>query len=158
AKVADGILVNWSNTEMLRKSLEFMGSDSRPGLKRAAYLITSVHDDEAKAWKTVVPYAAYLMVGASEKHIERAGVSSSYRETVAQVLARHDWEQLYSIADRSWVAFFSFWGNARKLEELVQEIIEMGYDEVVFAGPLGPRYVKALKSIASVSRSVRRRL
>lgn len=157
AKVADGVLVNWSNAEMLKESMKHLINPVRKAFIRAAYVITSVHEDEEKAWKTVVPYAAFLMVGASEKYLQRAGVSLEYRDRVAEILARRSWDELYKVAKRDWISFFSFWGDAKKLNELVDEMLEIGYDEIVFAGPLGPRYVKALKSIASICRSAKRR-
>ncbi|MCX8201775.1 MAG: LLM class flavin-dependent oxidoreductase [Candidatus Caldarchaeum sp.] len=157
AKIGDGVLVNWSNTEMLKESINHLTNPARPGFVKAAYLITSIHEDEEKALKTVIPYAAYLMVGASEKHLQRADVSPDYREKVAEILARRNWNELYRVARKDWVGFFSFWGNRRQLDDLVTSVIDLGYDEVVFAGPLGPRYVKALKNIASICRSARRR-
>ncbi|MEM0441455.1 MAG: LLM class flavin-dependent oxidoreductase [Candidatus Caldarchaeum sp.] len=155
--VADGVLVNWSNLEMLRNSLKHIASEGKKAFAKAAYVITSVHDDIEKAWKTAVPYAAYLMTGASEKHLEKAGVTDEHREEVEKLLATRQWHELYHVAKDDWVKFFSFYGKPSQLEGFVSEALAMGYGEIVFAGPLGPRYLKALKNIASICRSVRRR-
>ncbi len=155
---ADGVLVNWSNLEMLKESARLLGDDVPKGFTRAAYLMTSVHEDAEKAWKTAVPYAAYLMIGSSPSYLSRIGVDEVHRKEVEELVLSRRWDRLYQVARREWVDFFSVWGKPEKLRDFVHEVVDMGYDEVVFAGPLGPRYVKALKSIASICRTVKRRL
>ncbi|MEM0349284.1 MAG: LLM class flavin-dependent oxidoreductase [Candidatus Caldarchaeum sp.] len=155
---ADGVLVNWSNLEMLKESARLLGDDVPKGFTRAAYLMTSVHEDAEKAWKTAVPYAAYLMIGSSPSYLSRIGVDEVHRKEVEELVQSRRWDRLYQVARREWVDFFSVWGKPEKLRDFVHEVVDIGYDEVVFAGPLGPRYVKALKSIASICRTVKRRL
>ncbi len=155
---ADGVLVNWSNLEMLKESARLLGDDVPKGFTRAAYLMTSVHEDAEKAWKTAVPYAAYLMTGSSPSYLSRIGVDEVHRKEVEELVQSRRWDRLYQVARREWVDFFSVWGKPEKLRDFVHEVVDIGYDEVVFAGPLGPRYVKALKSIASICRTVKRRL
>ncbi|BAJ51071.1 F420-dependent N5,N10-methenyltetrahydromethanopterin reductase [Candidatus Caldarchaeum subterraneum] len=155
---ADGVLINWSNLEMLNESIRLLGDDVAKGFTRAAYLMTSIHDDEEKAWKTAVPYAAYLMIGSSLSYLNRIGVDEAHRKEVEELVISRNWDRLYQVARREWVDFFSVWGKPGRLREFVDEVVDMGFDEVVFAGPLGPRFMKALKSIASICRAVKRRL
>ncbi|MEM1945510.1 MAG: LLM class flavin-dependent oxidoreductase [Candidatus Caldarchaeum sp.] len=154
AEVADGVLVNWSSMDKLLEALKTFGSR---GFWKAAYIITSVHDDEAKARKTAVPFAAYLMAGVHEQYLNEFGISVGFRKQVEEVLRSKKWEELYAISSGDWVNYFCVWGKPKKLEGFADELVEAGYDEVVFAGPLGPRYLKALRDISLICRQIRKK-
>ncbi|MDW7978267.1 MAG: LLM class flavin-dependent oxidoreductase [Candidatus Caldarchaeum sp.] len=155
-EAADGVLVNWSSFEMLEKSARILSDNLAKTFHKAAYVITSVHEDEAKARKTAVPYAAYLMAGSSQKHLERMGIGEDFRKRVQQLLEMNRWDELYQVSTGSWVDEFAFWGSFKKLEEFSSAVLDMGYDEIVFAGPLGPRYLHALKTLSLICRRMRR--
>lgn len=158
ARLADGVLVNWSNLDMLKESSRRV-RDSLVGGRRftlAAHLMVSIHNDAEKARKTAVPFAAYLMVGSSTKHLEGIGISEEFRQQVAACLTTSDWERLYSISGGGWVDYFSVWGKPARLLEHVSNVLELGYDEVVFGGPLGPRPYSALREISRMIRGIRR--
>jgi len=154
--VADGVLVNWSDREMLEKTLIRLKSRTREKFWKAAYLMISVHEDVAKARKTAVPFAAYLMAGASPEYLSKIGLEEDFRRRVVEILDKGDWESLYRVSDGEWVDRFCVWGKPAKLEELVEALVEKGYDEVVFAGPLGPRFLYALKEISLICRRVKK--
>ena len=155
AQIGDGVLVNWSNLEMIREAKENVRDALTGGrdFVMAVHLIVSIHEDAGKARKTAVPFAAYLMAGSSPKYLERIGVSEELRGRVARCLETSDWEGLYQVSDGDWVDYFSIWGKPERLEDHIANIIELGYDEVVLGGPLGPRPYRALRWI---SRMVRR--
>jgi len=157
-KAADGVLVNWSSLEKLKKSAELLRQTAPNRFRKAAYVITSVHEDEAKARKTAIPYAAYLMTGTSPKHLEEMGIDEDFRRRVENLLNSGSWEELYRSSSGEWVDEFAFWGNSRKLEEFSAEVLGMGYDEVVYAGPLGPRYIHALNKVSLICRRLRREM
>jgi 5,10-methylenetetrahydromethanopterin reductase len=154
--VADGVLVNWSDREMLEKAITMIKGKAPEKFWKAAYLITSVHEDAAKARKTAIPFAAYLMVGASPQYLSKIGVDEGFRLKVEELLDKGDWESLYRISDGEWVDRFCVWGEPSKLAELVEDLVEKGYDEVVFAGPLGPRFLYAVKKISHIIKRIRR--
>ncbi|MEM1945265.1 MAG: LLM class flavin-dependent oxidoreductase, partial [Nitrososphaerota archaeon] len=160
AKIADGVLVNWSNLDMLKESSKRVRGSGRDwrSFTLGAHLIVSIHDDPAKARKTAIPFASYLMVGASTAHLERLGISEEYRKEVISCLTASDWERLYTISGGEWVDYFSVWGNPGKLEEHVVSLIELGYGEIVFGGPLGPRPYTALRTISHIIRRLRREM
>jgi hypothetical protein len=122
----------------------------RDGFTLGAHLIVSIHEDPAKARKTAVPFAAYLMVGSSEDILDSLGVSANMRDEVARCLTAFDWERLYSISGGEWVDYFSIWGTPARLEEDISVILEMGYNEIVFGGPLGPRPYTAIRTISKI--------
>jgi 5,10-methylenetetrahydromethanopterin reductase len=151
-EVADGVLVNWSNLQRLRESSKIVAArlGGRDGFTLGAHLIVSIHEDPAKARKTAVPFAAYLMVGSSEDILDSLGVSANMRDEVARCLTAFDWERLYSISGGEWVDYFSIWGTPARLEEDISVILEMGYNEIVFGGPLGPRPYTAIRTISKI--------
>ncbi|MEM1942730.1 MAG: LLM class flavin-dependent oxidoreductase [Candidatus Caldarchaeum sp.] len=157
-KAADGVLVNWSSLEKLKKTAELLRQTASNRFRKAAYVITSVHEDEPKARKTAIPYAAYLMTGTSAKHLEEMGIDEDFRRRVENLLNSGSWEELYRASSGEWVDQFAFWGSSRKLEEFSAEVLGMGYDEVVYAGPLGPRYLHALNQVSLICRRLRREM
>ncbi len=155
SKKADGVLVNWSNLDKLIEAINFLKPLSPKDFWKAAYVITSIHEDENKARKTAIPFAAYLMAGADKRYLEKIGIEERFRQLVEKLLENKSWDELYNISSDSWVDEFVAWGKPKKLEEMVSTLVEKGYDEVVFAGPLGPRYIQALKYLSSISRGIK---
>ncbi|MEM4281005.1 MAG: LLM class flavin-dependent oxidoreductase [Candidatus Caldarchaeum sp.] len=154
--VANGVLVNWSSLDKLLEAAEMLKTVNVKGFWKAAYIITSVHDDEAKARKTAVPFAAYLMVGAHKDYLEELGIGLDFRNQVEQLLQSKNWDKLYDVSGADWVDHFCVWGKPKKLEDFTTSLVEAGYNEVVYAGPLGPRYLNALKHITLICRRIRR--
>jgi 5,10-methylenetetrahydromethanopterin reductase len=156
AEIGDGVLVNWSNIEMLKESQKIV-REAFPGGREfvmGAHLIISVHEDSVKARKTAIPFAAYLMTGSSRTYLEKIGISEELRNMVARCLETRDWDRLYQISEGDWVSHFSLWGKQSQLEEHIVSIIELGYDEVVLGGPLGPRPYRALRWMSRMIRSL----
>ncbi|MEM4352925.1 MAG: hypothetical protein QXV68_04825, partial [Candidatus Caldarchaeum sp.] len=86
------------------------------------------------------------------------GIDEDFRRRVENLLNSGSWEELYRSSSGEWVDEFAFWGNSRKLEEFSAEVLGMGYDEVVYAGPLGPRYIHALNKVSLICRRLRREM
>ncbi len=157
-EVADGVLVNWSNLDRLRESSKLLAHrlSRSESFTLGAHLIVSIHEDSAKARKTAVPFAAYLMSGSSEGLLDSLGVSPELRREVSKCLASFDWERLYNISRGDWVDYFSVWGTPEKLEEHVTSVLALGYNEIVFGGPLGPRPYTAIRTISRIIRRLGR--
>jgi len=150
ASHADGVLVNWSNLEKLKQSLSILNEAAGKKFRRGAYIITSVHDDEMKARKTAVPFAAYIMNGTGRQYLDEIGVDEELRQKVEKSLMTKNWDELYRLASGDWIDYFCLWGDRDKVMDFVAEVVGMGYDEVVFAGPIGPRYINALKDLSYI--------
>ena len=154
-ELADGVLVNWSNLSKLRECVTLMEGSPDYFIK-GAHLIVSVHEDINKARKTAIPFAAYLMAGADEKVLKSFQIDEKERSMVQRLLINMDWQTLYSVARDEWIRAFSFYGTHKELEELVRNLVDMGYNHIVFGGPLGPRVYYALKKIAEIVKNIKR--
>ena len=155
-RVGDGVLINHSRLNELRwamrevsRGAEEVGRDAKR-LDLAAYLTVSIGDDESKAVKTAAPYAAYILCGASQWFLERIGADPAKVEEIREVVRRRDWLRLYEIIPKEYVERATAVGRPSMLRELVAQLIDLGYTQVVFGAPLGPRVLAALKAIRDI--------
>lgn len=161
-RLGDGVLVNHSGLEELRWALSEVRRGAvetgRPLPELAAYLTVSISDDLGKALKTAAPYAAYILCGASKSLLDRIGVEAERLEEVREVVRRGDWLRLYEILPEEWVRRVAAVGRPGDLRELVEEVIGLGYGQVVFGAPLGPRVLRALREVGRIARELRENL
>ena len=155
-KIGDGVLINHTNPDLL----EFAVNEVKVGaeeadrrvdeLDLAAYLTISMSEDESKALKTAAPYSAYIICGAGREFIERLGIDPKIVEDVRRILRIGDWIRLYQVLPPDYVKATAFIGGVEELKELVAKLFKLGYTQIVFGSPFGPRILKALKMIREV--------
>ena len=155
-KIGDGVLVNHTNPDLL----EFAVNEVKMGaeevnrrvdeLDLAAYLTISMSEDESKALKTAAPYSAYIICGAGREFIERLGIDPKIVEDVRRILRIGNWIRLYQVLPPDYVKATAFIGGVEELKVLVAKLFKLGYTQIVFGSPFGPRILKALKMIGEV--------
>ncbi len=152
ASHADGVLINWTDLDRLSEAIKTIKPiiSSRKGFDIGAHLIISIHEDIAKARKTAIPFAAYLMAGSNNALLSEIGVSDEERNLVRRLLISGDWDRLYSVARDEWIRVFSFYGTMVELRDFIDELLNQGFTHIVFGGPWGPRPRSALLSIAKL--------
>ena len=155
-KIGDGVLVNHTNPALL----EFAVNEVRTGVEEAnrridkldlaAYLTISMSEDESKALKAAAPYSAYIICGAGREFIERLGMDPKVVEDIRRILRIGDWIRLYQVLPPDYIKATTFIGGVEELKELVARLFKLGYTQIVFGSPFGPRILKALKMIGEV--------
>ena len=155
-KIGDGVLVNHTNPDLLEFAVNEVKIGAEEANKRvdeldlAAYLTISMSEDESKALKTAAPYSAYIICGAGREFIERLGIDPKIVEDVRRILRIGDWIRLYQVLPPDYVKATTFIGGVEELKELVAKLFKLGYTQIVFGSPFGPRILKALKMIREV--------
>ena len=163
-RIGDGVLINHSRPEPLGEAIKEVMEGLREAGRRAedmdigAYLTISIHEDRKKALKTAAPYSAHIICGAGRKFLEEIGVDEGKLKEIEKVIASRDWIKLYEILPESYIEATAFIGKADQLRELVIELRELGYTQIVFGAPLGPRVLKALRWIGEIISEMRRDL
>lgn len=155
-KIGDGVLVNHTNPDLLEFAVNEVKVGAEEANRRvdeldlAAYLTISMSEDESKALKTAAPYSAYIICGAGREFIERLGIDPKIVEDVRRILRVGDWIRLYQALPQDYVKATTFIGGIEELKELVAKLFKLGYTQIVFGSPFGPRILKALKMIREV--------
>jgi len=157
-RVADGVLVNWTNERKLLDAARKLGQlgVSSEKFEVGAHLVVSIHEDAVKARKSAIPFAAYIMTGTTEKVLSELGVDSEERDKVRRLLVASDWEGLYRVARDDWVKAFSFFGTPKRLEEFLHVLVSNGYTHVVLGPPWGPRAAMALRAMSNMAKRIRK--
>ncbi len=141
-KIGDGVLVNSANLPFLEESLKVVrrsaSSSGRSRVDVEVEVLTSVHEDRAKAVKTVKPYVAVVLLGLPESWRERLGVSEGLLADLREAVSRGEWLRVHELMPDDVALSLSLAGSvvdvARRLSELPLEMM----DGLVFGGPLGP--------------------
>ncbi len=150
-RIGDGVLVNSANLPYLEDSLKVVRhsvrSSGRQGIDVEVELLTSVHEDRAKALKTVKPYAAVVLLGLPVSWTERLGVRDELLAELRGAVSRGEWIRVQELMPDDVALSLSLAGRgadvARSLSELPLEMM----DGVVFGGPLGPHPRKAMSEL-----------
>ncbi len=141
-RIGDGVLVNSANLPFLEESLKVVRrSASSSGGKRVdveVEVLTSVHEERAKAVKTVKPYVAVVLLGLPGSWRERLGVREELLADLREAVSRGEWLRVHELMPDDLALSLSLAGSgvdvARSLSELPLEMM----DGLVFGGPLGP--------------------
>jgi len=161
-RIGDGVLVNHTNPDLLESAVNEVKNGVEEANRRineldlAAYLTISMGEDESRALKAAAPYSAYIISGAGEELIERLGIDPRVVEEVKRVLRAGDWARLYQILPPDYIRATAFIGGIDELKEFVAKLLKLGYTQIVFGGPFGPRVLKALRMIGEVVKYFRR--
>ena len=155
-RIGDGVLVNHTNPELLESAANEVRIGANEADRRmeeidlAAYLTISIGEDESKALKAAAPYSAYIICGAGGEFIERLGIDPKLVEEVRRLLRVGDWVRLYQVLPPDYIKATTLIGGVDELRELVARLLELGYTQIVFGGPFGPRVLEALRMIGEV--------
>jgi len=155
-RIGDGVLVNHTNLDLLRLAVDEVRVGAEEANRRldeldlAAYLTISISEDESKALKAAAPYSAYIICGAGREFIERLGMNPKIVEDIRRILRVGDWVKLYQALPPDYIKATTFIGGAEELKEFIARLSKLGYTQIVFGGPFGPRVLKALRMIGEV--------
>lgn len=160
-RLGDGVLVNHSQRGELRWAFHRVLEGAREAgrspreLDLAAYLTVSISRDREKAVKAAAPYAAYILCGAGRRLLEELDVKPGLIDEVKDAVRRRDWLKLYSVLPSELVERLTVSGEPRLLREVVEEALEIGYTQIVFGAPLGPRVLQSLREIGNLINRLR---
>lgn len=155
-RIGDGVLVNHTNPDLLELAINEVKMGVEEANRKigevdlAAYLTISMSEDESKALKTAAPYSAYIICGAGREFLERLEIDPKIVEEIRRILRVGDWIRLYQVLPPDYIKATTFIGGVEELKELVAKLFKLGYTQIVFGSPFGPRILKALKMIREV--------
>jgi 5,10-methylenetetrahydromethanopterin reductase len=150
-RIGDGVLVNSANLPFLEESLKVVrqsaSSSGRQRVDVEVEVLTSVHEDRAKAVKAVKPYAAVVLLGLPESWRERLGVGEELLARLREAVSRGGWLRIHELMPDDLAFSLSLAGSgaevARSLSELPLEMM----DGLVFGGPIGPYPRRAMSEL-----------
>ncbi len=161
-EIGDGVLVNYSDLE----DLKWAYGEVKKGAERvnrsmedidvAAYLTISIDEDLEKAIKTATPYTAYILCGLPSNILEGLNIREEEIACIREVIRKADWLKLYSLISPEIVKKLAIICRPEKLKETIEDIIKIGYNQIVFGAPLGPRILQSLKKIREVVNEIHR--
>ncbi|MEN2975185.1 MAG: LLM class flavin-dependent oxidoreductase [Candidatus Caldarchaeales archaeon] len=150
-EIGDGVLVNYSDPEDLRwahlqvKKGVDKSSRIMDKFDLAAYLTLSIDNDIEKASKTAAPYAAYILCGLPEDLIRDLDINEKVLGEIREAIKKTDWLKLYSILSIDVIKRFVIVCQPSSLREILEEIVGIGYKQIVLGAPLGPRVLYSLR-------------
>lgn len=154
-RVGDGVLINSANLPFLGESAgtarHAASSAGREAFAVEAEVLTSVHEDRAKAVKTVKPYAAVVLLGMPQAWRERLGVDAELLQRLSDAVSRGDWLRIHEVLPDELALSVSIAGNGADVKRSLSELPLETLDGVVFGGPLGPYPRRALIELWRVS-------
>ncbi len=141
-RIGDGVLVNSANLPFLEDSLKVVRSSAslsgRRGIDVEVEVLTSVHEDRAKALKTVKPYVAVVLLGLPESWRERIGVSEELLSKFRSAVLRGEWLRVQELVPDDVALSLSLVGSGADVARSLSELPLESVDGLVFGGPLGP--------------------
>lgn len=142
--IADGVLINASTPEEVRYCVEHVvqgikDSGRNDKMDVCAQLTVSIYDDREKAKKTVKPYVAYIVSGASDRILEEYGIGKEFVIKIREKLLKQSWDELYPLIDDHMVDSFSVCGKPEECLDKIIDICKDGVSHIIFGSPLGPR-------------------
>lgn len=149
ARYADGILVNFSDEEMLGyaynlvcRTITDAGRDAS-SIDVAAYTSVSISDDTSSAKKAALSYAAYILAGSNDKILERLGISMEKASKIRSAIMQMDLQQAKSLVEDE-VDKFAIYGTPAHVTDKLLSIRSIGYEHIVIGSPIGPDLQKAM--------------
>ncbi len=148
-RFADGILVNFSDEDMLRYAYNLIYHTSMnvgrnpSNIDIVAHTPVSISDDVLLAKKAALPYAAYILAGSNDTVLERLGVSAEKASKVRLALMRMDLQEAKSLVEDE-VDNFTIYGTPKQVTEKLLTIQSLGYEHIVIGSPIGPNPQKAI--------------
>lgn len=159
-RIADGVLVNASDIDLLRKSYRIVrdaltehGRDFRR-FDIAAHVSFSLDEDLEYAKRAAAIYAAYMLAGSNERVLEGLGVEGSCADKIREALLRSDTQTAKMLVE-PYVEKFVIVAKPSKLLEIIKEISSIGYMHLVFGPPLGREVKGTIRLIASTLPSLK---
>ncbi|MDJ0274317.1 MAG: LLM class flavin-dependent oxidoreductase [Nitrososphaerota archaeon] len=154
-KVGDGVLINSANLPFLeesaRRARDAATSAGREGFAVEAEVLTSLHEERAKAVKTVKPYVAVVLLGMPQTWRERLGVEEGLLTRLSDAVSKGDWLRIHEVLPDDLALALSVSGNAADVRRSLSELPVRFLDGIVFGGPLGPYPRRAINELWRVS-------
>lgn len=149
ARFADGILVNFSDEDMLRRAYNLIrrtiaDTGRNPSnVDVVAHTSISISDDVLLAKKAVLPYAAYILAGSNDAVLERLGISIEKTSRVRSAIMHMNLQEAKSSVEDE-VDKFAIYGTPKQVAEKLLTIRSLGYKHIVIGSPIGPDIQKAM--------------
>jgi 5,10-methylenetetrahydromethanopterin reductase len=155
AEIGDGVLINASHSRDIENAMKFI----REGVERAdkklddlsisAYTSFSIASSYDKAFKAVVPVAAYIVAGSPEMILERHGISVELASKIRDAIVHGRWKEAFSCVDNNMVEAFSICGTPENCIEKIHKLVKVGVNHIVAGSPIGPNMRKSINMIAT---------
>lgn len=155
AKVADGVLINYTGFDNMLKSIsivreslrEFSRTDSQFNVE--VNVMISISEDRIKALKTIMPYVSILALGI-ERDILEQYINEKKIEQLKYYTSVGNWQEVQGIIPEELLNLLSVSGTPNEVYPRIAELCSMHIDGIVFGGPLGPNPRKALWYIKEI--------
>ncbi|MEM2910028.1 MAG: 5,10-methylenetetrahydromethanopterin reductase [Nitrososphaerota archaeon] len=149
ARLADGILVNFSDDDALRYAIRLiyrasMDAGRNPSdMDVVAHVPVSISDDVSLAKKAALPYAAYILAGSGDVVLERLGVCIEKASKIRSAVMCMDFQEAKRFVEDD-VDKFAVYGTPKQVAERLLDILSLGYEHVLVGPPIGPDPQKAM--------------
>lgn len=150
--IADGVLVNASDLDLLRSSYKIVTSClNERGIDQkhfdiAAHISLSVDDDLKVARRVAAIYAAYILAGASDTVLNRLGIDIECATKIRDALLKLNTQEAKDIVD-PYIEKFIMVVKPNRLREAIEEVASIGYNHIVLGPPFGKDLMGVLKLI-----------
>lgn len=149
ARFADGVLINFSDENMLKSARDLVCCTSAEAGRRVsdidivAHTPVSISDDVLLAKKAVLPYAAYILAGSSDAVLKRLDVNIEKASKVRSAIMRMNLQEAKSLVEDE-VDKFAIYGTPKQVSERLLAIRSLGYEHIVIGSPIGPDPQRAM--------------
>ncbi|WEU40721.1 MAG: LLM class flavin-dependent oxidoreductase [Candidatus Odinarchaeum yellowstonii] len=141
-EIGDGVLINASHPLHIRKSIERVVEGAlrvkRPIIPEiVAYTCFSMDEDAEKALAASKPPVAYIVSGASDEILREFDIDTNKVEAIRSFLRNKRFIDAFNLVDERMIEFFSISGDPVNCRRKIEEIVEIGVDQIVLGSPLG---------------------
>jgi 5,10-methylenetetrahydromethanopterin reductase len=151
--IADGVLINASHPDDMKECISYIregAKKSKRNLKDldiAAYMATSIGDNQEKTRSIVKTVVAFITASSPESSLEHHDISLADVAKVRKHLKNGEIQKAAAAVTPSMIEAFSVCGPVAKLKARIDDLRKLGITQVVIGSPIGPDPTKVIQSI-----------
>ncbi len=141
-EIGDGVLINASHPLQIRKAIEKVGEGASRVNRAAlpeivAYTCFSMDDNVERALEACKPPVAYIVSGASNEILRDFDIDMEKVERIRLSLRSRRFVEAFNLVDERMIESFSISGDPVNCRRKIEELVEIGVEQVVLGSPLG---------------------
>ncbi|MFN3622385.1 MAG: LLM class flavin-dependent oxidoreductase, partial [Nitrososphaerales archaeon] len=109
-----------------------------------AYTAFSIHENEEKAFKAVLPVVAFIVAGSPDPVLEKHHISLEAAKKIRDALVKGDFPTAFTSVTKDMADVFSLYGSPTQCIEKISQILKAGVTQFVVGSPIGGNVRKAI--------------
>lgn len=153
---ADGAIINATHPDEVRECMEYIKDGVEKSgrkleeLEIVSHTAASIDEDEDKAKNKAKTATAFIASSAPQSTLEREGISTERIEKIRKFIGRNRIDRARDQISERMIEVFSVSGKIEKLENRIEELEEIGLEQVVIGSPIGLQPKRVIEEIGKL--------